>query len=79
MVEETDDLIADEDDPRKMLTIEQVLELVPVDRTTILRMEQQGRFPRGRIVSNRRKMYFADEVAKWQRDLMKSHVRMRAR
>jgi predicted DNA-binding transcriptional regulator AlpA len=53
-------------DTRRMLTIEQVLEIVPVARRTIYRMEKEGRFPKGTFISVNRKAWFADEIAEWQ-------------
>lgn len=54
---------------RAMMTIDQVLALVPVSRTTLYRMEREGNFPRGIYLSQNRKIWFADEVLAWQRAL----------
>jgi prophage regulatory protein len=56
-------------DPRKMLNIEQVLEIVPVSRTTLWRMVRAKRFPkchRHHLSPGYNKAWFADEVAEWQ-------------
>ena len=37
--------------PRRMLNEKQVLEIVPVGRTTIYRMEKAGRFPKSTYIS----------------------------
>lgn len=55
--------------PRAMMTIEQILALVPVSRSTLFRMEEEGRFPAGQYVSGNRKLWFADEVIGWQNSL----------
>src|SRR5437762_14185678 len=52
--------------PRRMLNEKQVLEIVPVGRTTLYRMEKAGRFPRSTYISPNRRVWFADEITKWQ-------------
>jgi predicted DNA-binding transcriptional regulator AlpA len=49
-----------------MLNEEQVLQIVPVSRTTLFRMEKAGRFPRSTYISPNRRVWFADEVVAWQ-------------
>jgi len=51
-----------------MLTERQVLEIVPVGRTTLYRMEKAGRFPRSTSISPNRRGWFADEIMAWQSD-----------
>jgi len=58
--------------PRAMMSIEQVLALIPVSRTTLWQMEQEGRFPKGHYVSNNRKLWIADEVTQWQNALART-------
>lgn len=57
------------DEPRRMLTVAQVLEIVPVKRTTLFKMERAGTFPASHYASANRRFWFADEVAQWQRAL----------
>ncbi len=52
--------------PRRMLNEKQVLEIVPVGRTTLYRMEKAGRFPRSTYISPNRRCWFMDEVIAWQ-------------
>jgi prophage regulatory protein len=52
--------------PRRMLTEKQVLEIVPVGRTTLYRMEKAGRFPRSIYISPNRRVWFEDEIVAWQ-------------
>ena len=52
-----------------MMSIEQVLALIPVSRTTLWQMEGERRFPTGHYISNNRKVWFADEVVAWQNAL----------
>jgi len=58
----------DENTPRAMIGLERLLELVPVSQSTMQRMERKGTFPSCRIIAGR-KLWFADEVAQWQRGL----------
>jgi predicted DNA-binding transcriptional regulator AlpA len=52
-----------EDTPRQMLNEDQILELVPISRVTLYRMEKLGRFPKSTYVSPNRRLWFASEVA----------------
>jgi predicted DNA-binding transcriptional regulator AlpA len=56
-----------------MLTIAQVLEIVPVGRTTLFKMEREGTFPASHYVSANRRFWYADEVAEWQATLPQNH------
>jgi predicted DNA-binding transcriptional regulator AlpA len=63
---ETDDGTAAASGPRRMLSEKQVLEIVPVGRTTLYRMEKAGRFPRSTYISPNRRVWFEDEIISWQ-------------
>ncbi|MCG2673014.1 helix-turn-helix transcriptional regulator [Bradyrhizobium sp. GCM10023182] len=52
--------------PRRMLNEKQLLEIIPVSRTTLHRMQKAGRFPRAVYVAPNRKIWFEDEIAAWQ-------------
>ena len=52
--------------PRRMLNEKQVLEIVPVGRTTLYRMEKAGRFPKSTYISPNRRVWFEDEIVAWQ-------------
>lgn len=52
--------------PRRMLSEKQVLEIVPVGRSTLWRMERAGRFPRSTYISPNRRVWFEDEIVAWQ-------------
>lgn len=54
---------------RTMLNAEQVLERIPISRTTLFRLERDKLFPQGQAVTPHRKLWFQDEVTAWQRDL----------
>ena len=61
----TEDVVLDK--PQPMLTEQQVLQLIPIGRTTLFRMVKSGRFPRGAFVSPNRRLWLASEIANWQR------------
>ncbi|SRR6266702_6212912 len=64
---ETEDVALDRSaGPRRMLSEKQVLEIVPVGRTTLYRMEKAGRFPRSTYISPNRRVWFEDEIIAWQ-------------
>jgi prophage regulatory protein len=63
---ETEDMAPDKSGPRRMLSEKQVLEIVPVGRTTLYRMEKAGRFPRSTYISPNRRVWFEDEIIAWQ-------------
>jgi prophage regulatory protein len=67
---ETDDSAAAADAvksrPRRMLSEKQVLEIVPISRTTLHRMEKAGRFPKSTYITPNRRVWFEDEIIAWQ-------------
>jgi prophage regulatory protein len=63
---ETEDVTPDKSGPRRMLSERQVLEIVPVGRTTLYRMEKAGRFPKSTYISANRRVWFEDEIVAWQ-------------
>jgi prophage regulatory protein len=63
---ETEDRTPDKSAPRRMLSEKQVLEIVPVGRTTLYRMEKAGRFPKSTYISPNRRVWFEDEIIAWQ-------------
>lgn len=63
---EAEDGALDKSGPRRMLNEKQVLEIVPVARTTLFRMEKAGRFPKGTYISPNRRIWFEDEIIAWQ-------------
>ena len=63
---EQEDRAPDKARPRRMLSEKQVLEIVPVGRTTLYRMEKTGRFPRSTYISPNRRVWYEDQVVAWQ-------------
>jgi prophage regulatory protein len=51
---------------RTMLSLEQLLKIVPLSATTIWRLERRNAFPRGSYISANKKIWWLDEVIKWQ-------------
>jgi prophage regulatory protein len=64
---EVEDSAPDKSRPRRMLSEKHILEIVPVGRTTLYRMEQAGRFPRSTYISPNRRVWFEDEITAWQK------------
>jgi prophage regulatory protein len=62
----TEDGAHEEPRLRPMLTERMVLDLVPVSRTTLYRLERAGRFPRSVYVSPNRRFWFRDQIIAWQ-------------
>lgn len=52
--------------PRKMLSERQILDLLPIARSTLQAWEKDGNFPKSVTIGPNRKAWFADEVAEWQ-------------
>ena len=63
---ETDVIAADRPAARRMLNERQVLEIIPVSRTTLYRMEKADRFPKSTYISPNRRVWFEDEIIAWQ-------------
>jgi prophage regulatory protein len=61
-----EDRAPDEPRPRKMLSEREVLAIVPFSRATLFRMEKAGTFPRGTYISPNRKIWYQDEIVRWQ-------------
>jgi prophage regulatory protein len=54
---------------RRMLNLQQVLTIVPVSPVTLWRMEKTGQFPRGTFISANKKIWWEDEIQKWQSEV----------
>ena len=63
---ETEDGAPDKAGPRRMLNEAQVLQIIPVSRTTLHRMQKAGRFPKSTYISPNRRVWFEDEIIAWQ-------------
>ena len=64
--DEREDGAPGQSSPRRMLSEKQVLEIIPVGRTTLYRMEKAGRFPKSTYISPNRRVWFEDEIIVWQ-------------
>jgi predicted DNA-binding transcriptional regulator AlpA len=53
--------------PRRMLNEKQVLDIVPLSRTSIYRLEKAGKFPRSTYISANRRIWYEDQIIAWQR------------
>ena len=63
---ETEDAAPAKSRPRRMLSEQQVLAIIPVSRTTLYRMEKTGRFPKSTYISPNRRVWYEDEIVAWQ-------------
>ena len=54
---------------RRMLSEAQVLAIVPVSPTTLWRMEKKKLFPKGTFISPNKKIWYEDEVIRWQQEI----------
>ena len=64
---EMEDGAAHHSRPRRMLNEKQVLDIVPLSRTSIYRLEKAGKFPRSTYISANRRIWYEDEIIAWQR------------
>jgi prophage regulatory protein len=48
--------------PRRVLLEDQILDIVPVSRSTLWRMERAGKFPKATYISANRRVWFEDEI-----------------
>jgi prophage regulatory protein len=62
----TDISAPDRSGPRRMLNEKQLLDIVPLSRTSIYRLEKIGKFPRSTYISSNRRVWFEDEIIGWQ-------------
>ena len=49
-----------------MLNEMQLLDVVPLSRTSIYRLEKAGKFPRPTYITPNRRIWFEDEIIAWQ-------------
>jgi prophage regulatory protein len=70
---EAEDVTPTRQEPRRMLDEAQVLAIIPVGRTTLYNMMRSGGFPKGTYVSANRRLWFADEIARWQNAISESN------
>jgi prophage regulatory protein len=52
---------------RPMLSEKQILDRLPIARSTLQNWEREGRFPRSVQIGPNRKAWYADEVVAWQK------------
>jgi prophage regulatory protein len=49
-----------------MLREEEILDIIPVSRSTLWRMERTGKFPKATYISANRRCWFEDQIIEWQ-------------
>src|SRR6476661_6823457 len=52
--------------PRRMLNEVHLLDIIPLSRTSIYRLEKAGKFPRSTYISANRRIWYEDEIVAWQ-------------
>jgi predicted DNA-binding transcriptional regulator AlpA len=62
---------------RRMLTLGQVLELVPVSESTLRRMIKRDGFPGPHLISPKKLIWYEDEVERWQEALPAAEAKKR--
>jgi predicted DNA-binding transcriptional regulator AlpA len=58
--------MSNQEAPRRMMSEKQILDLLPIARSTLQMWEKQGDFPKAVMIGPNRKAWYADEVAAWQ-------------
>lgn len=54
---------------REMLDLEQVLQLIPISKSTLIRRLAAGAFPPGHYISPNRRVWYEEDIIKWQDSL----------
>jgi prophage regulatory protein len=54
---------------RQMLSFKQVLSMIPLSRSTILRKIKEGTFPKPRALAPMKLGFYLDEIIEWQKAL----------
>jgi predicted DNA-binding transcriptional regulator AlpA len=63
---------------RKMMTMDEVLQLIPVGKSTLKRMIKNGEFPPGNYITPNKRVWYEDTVLLWQRSLPAESRRRKA-
>lgn len=63
---------------RRMLTMDQVLKLVPVGKSTLKRMIKNGEFPSGNYITPNKRIWYEDTILLWQGSLPAESRRKKA-
>jgi prophage regulatory protein len=52
-----------------MLLEEQVLDIIPISKTTLWRLERAGKFPRSTYISPNKRIWYEDQIITWQNEV----------
>lgn len=55
---------------RTMYDLDEVLQIVPVSKSTLKRLLAEGSFPTGHYISPNRRVWYEDEILRWQDQLV---------
>jgi prophage regulatory protein len=61
-----DATLVPDQEPRRMISEKQILDLIPIARSTLQKWERESDFPKSVQIGPNRKAWYADEVAEWQ-------------
>jgi prophage regulatory protein len=61
-----DDAYETKKEIRKMLSLNEVLAIVPIARSTLLRMVRLKQFPQPIYISENRRVWYEDQIIEWQ-------------
>ena len=60
-------LVPNHNEPRRMISEKQILDLLPIARSTLQKWERDGLFPKSVKIGDNRKAWYEDEIAAWQK------------
>ncbi|WP_454621323.1 helix-turn-helix transcriptional regulator [Bradyrhizobium cenepequi] len=52
--------------PRRMIDEKQLLEIIPISRSSLWRLQQADKFPRGILVTANKRLFYLDDIVAWQ-------------
>jgi prophage regulatory protein len=62
-----EDVNEEKNELRKMLDLNEVLKIVPIARSTLLRMVKLKQFPQPTFISENRRVWYEDQIIAWQK------------
>jgi predicted DNA-binding transcriptional regulator AlpA len=62
-----EDVNEEKNELRKMLDLNGVLRIVPIARSTLLRMVKLRQFPQPTYISENRRVWYEDQIIAWQK------------
>jgi prophage regulatory protein len=72
-----EDVNEEKNELRKMLDLNEVLKIVPIARSTLLRMVKLKQFPQSTYISENRRVWYEDQIIAWQKVVDNSQAQRR--